>query len=183
MSNSLPIARWSLNDYHRMIEAGLLEDRSIELLNGFMVEMAPEGPEHADCSTRLMPQLWSAANGRYQVRAAKPISIPTSESEPEPDIALVRDQSYRQSHPNPEDIFLVIEFSHSSLTKDTEDKRWVYAQAGIPEYWVVNLRDHQVLVYQTPVDGDYRSQQKFLSGFLSLLAFPDVALDVSELLD
>jgi Uma2 family endonuclease len=93
---AVTLARWTLADYHAMINAGLFEGRPIELLNGLIVEMPPEGPEHADASTVLMPKLWGAANGRYQVRAGKPISIPPNDSEPEPDIALVREKSYRE---------------------------------------------------------------------------------------
>ncbi|NER85446.1 MAG: Uma2 family endonuclease [Leptolyngbya sp. SIO1D8] len=180
---AVTIARWTLSDYHAMIAAGLLKDQQIELLNGLVVEMAPEGPEHADCSTLLMPQLWRMANGRYQVRVGKPISIPSSDSEPEPDIALVRDQSYRKGHPTPKDVFLVIEFSQSSLAKDTEDKRLVYAQAGIEDYWVINLRDRCAIVYRKPSNGDYQSEQKVFSGDLSPLAFPDVMIDVNRLLE
>lgn len=132
---AVTLARWTLADYHNIVEAGLFEGRSIELLNGLIVEMPPEGPDHADTSTRLMPQLWSAARGRYQVRAAKPISLPPNDSEPEPDIALVCDRSYRDAHPYPEDIFLVIEFSNSSLEKDTREKRLVYAQASLTIGW------------------------------------------------
>jgi Uma2 family endonuclease len=180
---AVTVARWTLDDYHDMLEAGLFEGRPIELLNGLIVEMPPEGPEHADTSTLLMPQLWGAANGRYQVRAAKPISIPPNDSEPEPDIALVRDRSYRKAHPHPEDIFLVIEFSQTSLEKDTEDKRLVYAQAGIADYWVVNLRDRCVILYRDPSEGDYQSEQTVYSGDLAPLAFPDVTININRLLD
>jgi len=179
---TVTIARWTLADYHSMLEAGLFTGRPIELLNGLIVEMPPEGPEHADASTRLMPQLWVAAKGRYQVRAAKPFSIPTSNSEPEPDIALVRDKSYRTAHPCPEDVFLVIEFSQTSLAKDTEDKRLVYAQAEIGDYWVVNLRKRCLMVYRNPSGGDYQSKQEVMSGSLSPLAFPDVVIDIKQFL-
>ena len=180
---AVTIARWTLDEYHAITAAGFLEGRRIELLNGLLVEMAPEGPEYADASTLLMPQLWSAAKGRYQVRAAKPITIPSSDSEPEPDIALVGDRSYRRAHPIPEDAFLLIEFSQSSLAKDTEEKRLVYARAGIADYWVVNLRDRHVIVYRNPTAGDYQSEQTISSGNLSPLAFPDVTINVSRLLD
>lgn len=107
------------------------------------------------------------------MRAAKPISIPPNDSEPESDIALVRDRSYKDAQPKPEDIFLVIEFSNTSLAKDTEDKPVVYAQAGIEEYWVVNLRDDQgpaqeghrcVILYREPAEGHYQSEQKIFAG-------------------
>lgn len=180
---AITLARWTLDDYHAMVEAGLFADRAIELLNGLIIEMPPEGPNHADSSTRLMTQLWSAANGRYQVRAAKPISLPLIASEPEPDLALVRDRSYREAHPYPDDIFLVIEFSQSSLEKDTEDKRLVYAQAGIADYWVVNLRDRSVILYRDPSEGDYQWSQTIHRGTVAPLAFPDVAININRLLN
>ncbi|WP_088893886.1 Uma2 family endonuclease [Leptolyngbya ohadii] len=175
------VARWAIKDYHKMIEAGLLVDRRVELLNGLIVEMSPEGPDHADLSTDLLEYLISAANGRYRVRADKPITIATSNSEPEPDIALVKPQSYRQSHPTPADIYLIIEFANSSLTKDTQEKRLAYATAGIPEYWVVNLRDRQLIVYRNPANGDYQSEQRLTSGKIEAIEFPDVGLDVAVL--
>ena len=180
---TVTIARWTLADYHQMIEMGLFADRRVELLNGLIIEMAPESPEHADVSTQLMPQLWSMANGRYQVRAGKPISLSDSNSEPEPDIALVRNRSYRQEHPTSEDVFLVIEFSKNSLAKDTDEKRVAYAQAGIQDYWVVNLRDRHIIVYRNPIDGDYQSEQIISSGTITPLLFPDVAIAINPLLN
>ena len=97
---TVTVARWTLADYHQMVETGLLQDRRVELLNGLVIEMAPEGPEHAECSTLLNTLFGNASEGRYRVREAKPISLITSNSEPEPDIALVRDKSYRQAHPD-----------------------------------------------------------------------------------
>lgn len=180
---TITIARWTLADYHRLVEMGLFQDRRVELLNGLIVEMSPESPDHADSSTQLMPKLWSAAKGRYQVRAAKPICIPESDSQPEPDIALVRDISYRQAHPTPTDVFLIIEFSNRSLAKDTDEKREVYAQAGIQEYWVVNLRDRHLIVYRQPMDGDYQSRQIITSGEVAPLLFPDVVINISQLVE
>ena len=176
------LARWTIADYHRIIEAGLLVERRVELLNGLIFEMPPEGPDHADLSTDAMELFLSAANGRYRVRSDKPITIPQSNSEPEPDLALVKPQSYRQAHPLPDDVYLIIEFARSSLTKDTEEKRRTYALAGIEDYWVVNLRDRQLIVYRHPIDGDYQLQQQMTSGFLAPLAFPDVVVKVSRLL-
>lgn len=101
---------------------------------------------------------------------------------PEPDIALVKPQSYRQSHPTPDDVYLIIEFSNSSLAKDTEDKRRAYAASGIQDYWVVNLRDRQLIVYRNLSAGDYQSEQRLTTDYLSPLAFPNVVVDVRTLL-
>jgi len=80
-------------------------------------------------------------------------------------------------------VFLVIEFSKSSLAKDTDEKRVAYAQAGIQDYWVVNLRDRHIIVYRTPVDGDYQSEQIISSGTITPLLFPDVAIAINPLLN
>lgn len=166
-----------------MVDAGLLEDRKIELLNGLIVEMAPEGPEHAERSTSLNSLFYDLAKGRYRVREGKPITLPTSNSEPEPDIALVGSKKYLQAHPTPADIFLVVEFSQSSLVKDTEAKRLIYAAAGIKDYWVVDLRNRLVIVYRQPAGGDYQAQEEVSTGEIALLAFPDVTISVEELLE
>lgn len=141
------LLRWTIADYHRMIAVGLLGDRRVELLNGLILEMAPEGPDHADLSTGAAELFIMRSRGRYQVRDAKPITIAETGSEPEPDIALVRRRAYRQGHPTPADVFLLIEFTNSSLEKDTEEKRQVYATAGIADYWVANLKQGELIVY------------------------------------
>ncbi|MEO0947528.1 MAG: Uma2 family endonuclease [Cyanobacteria bacterium J06641_5] len=98
---TITIARWTLTDYQQMIKSGFLQDRHVELLEGLIVEIAPKGPEHAHSLTLLDRLLDKAAKGRYQVREAKPISLPITNSQLEPDIALVREKSYRQGHPAP----------------------------------------------------------------------------------
>ena len=165
-----------------MIETGLLVNRRVELLNGLVLKMAPEGPEHADLSTDADELFAAQAQGRYRVRVAKLITITATGSEPEPDIALVRRQAYRQGHPTPADVFLIIEFAQSSLTKDTEEKRQVYAAAGILDYWVVNLQDAELLVYRQPETEDYQSLERLQNGQISPLAFPDVEMLVTDLL-
>jgi Uma2 family endonuclease len=181
-TSSATLIRWTIGDYHTMIDSGLFLNRPVELLNGLIVEMPPEGPDHADLSTNALEFFMAAANGRYRVRPAKPITIPLNNSEPEPDIALVKPQPYRQSHPTADDVFLIIEFSNTSLAKDTDDKRYTYASAGIQDYWVVNLRDRQLIVYRNPFDDDYTSEQRLKAGTLSPLAFPDIILTVQMLL-
>lgn len=165
-----------------MIDAGLFVNRPVELLNGLVLEMAPEGPEHADLSTDADELFVAQSQGRYRVRVAKPITIPETGSEPEPDIALVKPQAYRQGHPTPAEIYLVIEFAQSSLEKDTDEKRLAYATAGITDYWVVNLRRGELIVYRQPLNGDYQSEQHLTAGPISPLAFPDIEISVRILL-
>ncbi|WP_366517108.1 Uma2 family endonuclease [Microcoleus sp. PH2017_40_RAT_O_B] len=144
---TLSTAKWTIDHYHRMIETGILDDRQVELLNGVIVEMVPEGTAHTYFSDRFANQLRVALSTRAQIREARPITLPNN-SEPEPDIAVVQllNDVYLQHHPYPENIFWLIEYSDSSLTKDLEEKSKIYAAAGIPEYWVVNLRDRLLIV-------------------------------------
>lgn len=179
---AVTLTRWTLDDYHRMIDAGLFVNRRVELLNGLVVEMAPEGPDHAELSTDADEFFVQQANGRYRVRVAKPMTIAAIGSEPEPDIALVKGKSYRQGHPAPADVYLIIEFSNTTLAKDTDEKRRAYAAAGIEDYWVANLKDGELIVYRQPMDGDYQAEQRLRQGVVTPLAFPDITVTVDSLL-
>ncbi|NER84852.1 MAG: Uma2 family endonuclease [Leptolyngbya sp. SIO1D8] len=143
MTSTLITAKWSLEEYHRMIAAGILSDRQVELLQGEIVEMAPEGQPHAHLSSDGADYIRVVLVLRDQakVREEKPITLPNA-SELEPDIAVVQNLGdvYLEHHPYPENIFWVIEYADSSLVTDLEIKSQVYAQAGIQEYWVVNLK-------------------------------------------
>lgn len=122
---------------------------------------------------------------RAEVLQGKPITIAATQSEPEPDIAVVQPlgREYLNHHPYPENIFWLIEFSDSSLKKDLDNKAKVYAAADIAEYWVVNLQPMELIVMREPVDGEYRSQQTMKSGVVYPLAFPDVEISVQQLID
>ena len=175
---------WTVADYHRMIAAGVLDDHPVELIDGEMVVMSPESVPHAsissDAGEYLMHLLWERAH----VRAAKPITLHTVNSEPEPDLAIVRraPQMYRDHHPYPEDIFWLVEYANTSLSKDLDQKKRLYAAAGIAEYWVVNLREMSVLVFRDPESGTYRSEQTLDSDIIHPVAFPDLAISVNRLL-
>lgn len=181
---SVIIAKWTLDDYHDMIRNGLLDGRSVELLNGEIVEMSPEGEAHAYVSHEAAKYLGRMLGEQADIRQGKPITIPNSDSEPEPDIAVVQPlgREYLQHHPYPDNIFWLIEFSNTSLSKDLEDKRKTYAMANIPEYWVVNLNDERLIVFHTPVQGDYQSETHITTDSLSPIAFPALQLSVQHLL-
>jgi Uma2 family endonuclease len=182
---SVAIAKWTLDEYHRMVEIGLLDDRRVELLNGAIVEMSPEGPEHAQGSTDAADYLRSLLGDRAVVRDARPITLPDSNSEPEPDMAIVQPfrTLYRTRHPYPDDIFWLIEFAQNSLPKDTDIKRKTYAAAGIREYWVMDLKHHQLRVFRDPANGDYQSERVLTTGKISPAAFPAVEISVQQLLE
>lgn len=176
-------AKWTLDDYHRMIEVGLLEGRHVELLNGEIVEMPPEGPEHAQLSTDAADYLRSLFGAKVLVRDAKPITIPKTSSEPEPDLAIVQPLRalYRTRHPYPENIFWLIEYANTSLSKDLDAKRKAYALAGIVEYWVVDLKNRLVKVLRQPIDDNYTDEVTLQEGEISPLAFPDIQVLVQRL--
>jgi Uma2 family endonuclease len=176
-------ARITLDQYHRMVDAGVWDDCHVELLNGVVVEMSPEGMPHAHRSSDVGEYLMRLLGDRAHVRPAKPITLPSG-SEPEPDIAIVQrlGNEYLIHHPYPENIFWVIEYSNSSLDKDLGVKAKIYASEGIPEYWVINLKKNVLVVFRDPVDGKYQSRQEFITGTISPLAFPDMAIEVGRLL-
>lgn len=178
-------AKWTIEDYHRMIEVGLLLGRHVELLKGVIIEMPPESPEHAQQSTDTADYLRELLGKRVVVRDAKPITLPDSGSEPEPDLAVVEPLRalYRTRHPYPENIFWLIEYANTSLSIDIEVKRKAYAAAVIQEYWVVDLKHRQIRVFREPVEGNYRSEAIFTAGEIYPLAFPDIAISVRQLLE
>ena len=185
MTSSVTLAKWTLRQYHQMIAAGILDDQQVELLHGEVIEMAPEGPEHAQISTDAADYLRAVLGTRALVREAKPITLSNINSEPEPDIAIaepLRD-IYRTRHPYPENIFWLIEYANTSFKKDTDPKAKVYAAAGIPEYWVVNLKTMELIVRHHPQQNQYSSETKLTAGTIAPLAFPDLTIAVSQLLN
>lgn len=180
---TISLAKWTLEDYHRIVETGLLDARPVELLNGEIVEMSPEGVPHAYFSTEAGEYLTRLLGDRALVRPAKPITLP-NDSEPEPDIAIVQrlGREYLNHHPYPENIFWLIEYANSSLEKDSTLKYRIYAEAGIPEYWLVNLKYGELIVFREPRHGEYGSKMTLTAGEITPLAFPDVKISVAALI-
>ncbi|MBW4676340.1 MAG: Uma2 family endonuclease [Desmonostoc geniculatum HA4340-LM1] len=178
------LAKWTIDEYHRMIAAEILSDRQVELLQGEIIEMSPEGEPHAYRSDEAAEYLANLLGERAKVRAAKPITLPNN-SEPEPDIAIVQrlGREYLLHHPYPENIFWVIEYANSSLDKDLEIKSKIYAQAGILEYWLVNLRKLHLVVFRDILDGEYATKQTFTTGIIQPLAFPDVSVLIEQIIN
>jgi Uma2 family endonuclease len=181
---TITTAKWTIEEYHRMIEAGILDDRKVELINGEIIEMSPEGVPHAGLGSAGGDYLRSLLKDRAIVREGHPITLP-NDSEPEPDLAIVEpleEVYFSEHHPYVENIFWLIEYSESSLLKDTELKRKTYAAAGIREYWVVNLKTRELIVYRDPVNGNYQSEVKLIDGDIYPLAFPTIAVSVNRIL-
>ena len=175
------LIEWTVEDYHRMIEAGILAGRRCELIGGEIIEMAPEGPRHRFINETIGDYLRQQL-GVVVVSEAHPITL--SDSEPEPDIAVVQPPRlrYRERHPVPADIYWLIEIAETTLTKDTGEKLKVYATAGITEYWVIDVQRSQVKVFRQPLKDNYQSETIVTEGTISPLAFPDIAISVKLLL-
>lgn len=160
------IFQLSIDQYHRMIRAGILtDDDPIELLDGWLVYKMPKNRQHTistrhtrDLIEQLLPPGW-------YVDSQEPIT--TEESEPEPDVCVIRGalEDYPDRHPGPEDIALLVEVADTTLDRDRGFKKRLYAQAGIPIYWIVNLQDRQVEVYTQPSGPsrlpDYHQRQDY----------------------
>ncbi|MEC4803820.1 MAG: Uma2 family endonuclease [Jaaginema sp. PMC 1079.18] len=176
------LAKWSVEDYHRMIAAGILRDRRVELLTGEIVEMSPETPLHYTTVKQGAAYLAALLVGKADVRFNGLITL--SDSEPEPDLAIVRlpESSYFQRHPTPQDIFWVVEVAQTSLKHDREIKAGIYAAASIAEYWLIDLSAPQMLVFRNPQGGQYQEELKIREGIISPLAFPNLSISVPRLL-
>jgi Uma2 family endonuclease len=175
------LAKWSVEDYHRMIAAGILCDRRVELLAGDIVQMSPEGPLHASRIRKVANYLRSILNDLALVSEAHPITL--EQSEPEPNIAIVRlpESRYDERHPGSEDIFWLIEISDTTLAVDLNKKKQIYAAAGISEYWVMDVKSNSLTIFRQPSENDYSLKYEMTQGDLIPLAFPEIAVSVDRL--
>lgn len=168
-----------------MAEAGILSPHDrVELIDGEIVQMAPIGSYHAACVDTLTRLFMETLGRRVIVRVQNPVRL-GERSEPEPDIALLRPRAdvYRDSHPRPEDVLLIVEVSHSTVEYDRDVKTPLYAEAGIPELWLVNLDEDCIDGLSDPVGAGYRVTRRYVHGDrIAPALLPDAALDVSEIL-
>jgi Uma2 family endonuclease len=146
------ILRLSIEQYHAIIQAGILtEDDSVELLEGWLVFKMPKNPPHRATTRLVRTALENILPAGWYVDSQEPITL--SNSEPEPDIVVVRGDTrqYLDRHPGAEDIALIIEVSDTTLQRDRTVKKRIYACAGISIYWIVNLVEEQIEVYSQPL--------------------------------
>ncbi|NJN71881.1 MAG: Uma2 family endonuclease [Limnothrix sp. RL_2_0] len=180
---TLATYKWTVKNYHQAIDAGLFADESVELLRGNLVVIAPEREPHAYYTRSISHYLQSLLGDRALVSEAHPIILPNN-SEPEPDVAIAQPlgREYLNHHPYPENIFWLIECSQATLTKDLTEKKDIYAEAGIQEYWVIDLQNHQLIVFKDLQNNLYTTEQMFTNGVISPVSFPDLQIPVTELL-
>ena len=166
----LPVRRFTVDEYHRMIQAGILgEDDDVELLEGWIVPKMSKNPPHDTMiSIIMMDVLTPRLPGGWHCRGQS--AATTADSEPEPDIAVVRGpkRDYLVRHPGPSDLAMVVEVADSSLPRDRLEKVRIYARAAVPVYWIINLVDGQVEVYTDPTGPDagpvYRTRHDYRPG-------------------
>lgn len=177
--------RFTTQKYHQMIDAGVFtEDDRLELLEGEVVAISPINPRHSGTVNRTARLFNVLFGDRAIVGVQNPIQL-SEYSEPQPDVTLLAPHPdfYAQGHPQPADILLVVEVADASLAYDREVKGRLYAQAGIGEYWLVNLEEGWVEIYRDPSERGYRLARRALPGeTIHLLAFPDTAVEVDEIL-
>jgi Uma2 family endonuclease len=179
---SITIAKWTIEQYHQLVNAGMLTDRRVELLLGDIIEMSPEGMSHAVYCGDAVDYLKQLLGDKAKIREAHPITLP-NDSEPEPDIAVVvpANSRYLDHHPYPENIFWLIEYADSTLTKDLNNKQRIYAQAEILEYWVVNLQATELIIFRGANSAGYETKTILTAGNISPLSFPDIEIEVRRL--
>ncbi len=177
--------RFTVEDYHRMIEAGILyEGQPVELINGEIIQMCALGPKHNSTVNRLNVRFTPTLVGRGIVQVQGSVTV-SGFSEPEPDVVILRwqDDFYIGPLAGPADILLVMEVAESSLAYDRDVKSLIYAQAGIPEYWLWDLNGGTMIRHRAPSSDGY-SEMVVLRGDdnVSPPVFPDVVLRVGEIL-
>ncbi len=177
--------RLNISQYHQMNEVGILsENDKVELINGEIIEMSPIGRRHAACVDRINRLFSNILGIKVIVRVQNPIIL-NNLSEPEPDIALLQPRAdfYESGHPQPKDIFLLIEVADSSLEYDRDVKIPLYASSGITEVWLVDIYEQVIIVYRYPSENGYSDIQKLSRGEkMSIQAFSEINLVVDDIL-
>jgi len=178
--------RFTLEEYHRLGEAGILhEDERVELIDGEIVPMTPIGPPHASVVARINALLSTRFARRTVVWTQNPVTLRRQQSEFQPDLALLRRRAdfYRERHPGPADALLVIEVMDSSAAKDRRIKLPIYARGGVQEVWLVDIKAGVLEVHRRPGAGAYATRRVLhRRDSVSPRAFPRDRLTVASLI-
>jgi Uma2 family endonuclease len=176
---------WTVQDYYRMSEMGILDpNERTELISGQITLMVAKGTPHVITLQLLASELLGQIGTIALIRTQDPIHLDDS-SEPEPDLVIVRGGilDYVDRHPQPTDIHLLVEVADFTLSYDCQVKDKVYAKAGIPEYWVIDIKNRQVHIFHNPQATGYASHLILAeSQTVSLLAFPAVIMPIGSIL-
>ncbi len=185
MSVELQRRQFTVKEYHKMVETGILTKYDkVELIAGEIIKVAPIGIYHAACLRRLNMIFNQLLYSQVIVDNHNQIHL-SNDSAPEPDLALLqwRDDFYEAKHPQPEDIFLLIEVADSTIKYDREIKMPLYAENGIHEVWLIDINQQLVEVYRQAEENSYQNVQHFFRGdILTIEFFNDFYLAVDEIL-
>jgi Uma2 family endonuclease len=172
------IARFTLEQYDRLVRTGALDARRLELIGGEIREMAPIGPLHESVVDQLND--WSTSERvkrKVRVRIQNSIGLPGLDTAPQPDVVWAAPRSYQRGRPSAADVLLLIQVAETSLDYDRGEKRELYASARIGDYWIVNLFDRSIEVYRRPEAGRYLDVQVYRDDAeVRPLAVPEVSL-------
>lgn len=185
MSVQFQTHHFTVDEYHRMAEVGLLsEDSRVELIEGEIVEMSPIGSTHAGTVNRSSRYLGRRLGDAVVVSVQNPIRL-NAFSEPQPDLALLKPRKdfYSNSHPTAEDVLVVIEVADTSIPYDRNVKLPLYARSGVPEAWLMVLRTQVIEVHSQPKNGKYQKVHRVKRGkILASQTVPGFSCKVEELL-
>lgn len=183
MSVQIKRRRFTLEDVRRMIASGIVrEDERIELINGEIVEMAAMGGEHFECVMLCNDVLTAIPNKTWYVSVQSAIRL-AGDHAPQPDLALIRRRDYQGELPEPEDIFLLIEVSDATLNYDRKTKVPLYAAAGIPEVWIVDVKRRRITRYSDLQGGKYALAYPFqLGDMIASIVLPGIVFPVDAVL-
>lgn len=172
---------WTCAEFHRFGDLGVFEGRRAMLIDGVILEEGPMNPPHALTLELVEEALRTAFGTGWRIRSQSPLVLGQA-LDPEPDLAVIAGTPRGSSgHPTMAD--LVVEVADSSLAFDTNEKRLLYARAGLREYWVVDVNGRKLLVYRDPRAGDYATQQTFgPAEAVAPLALPSATVRVADLL-
>ena len=178
--------RFTVAEYYAMADAGILaENERVELLDGDVIVMPPIRDWHASNVAQIIAAFPSTMlTERAILQVQNPVRLDDG-SEPQPDAMLLRwrDDFYRNGHPGPADVLLLIEVSDTTLDYDRNEKLPRYARAGIPEVWIVNRRDRRIEAYSNPANGEYAAVRHYGPGeSIAPQAFPDIVLAVNRII-
>jgi len=175
------LRKLTIDEYHRLGEAGILHPNDrIELIDGLLVQMAPIGPEHQFIVEKLNDTFSKQKKGRFKVGPGRPIPIPDF-NEPQPDMVLLKtDAGTRTRHASPQELYLVIEVSDTTVRYDSGKKLLAYENARIPEYWIVDVPAKVVSVFRLNEVKKYE-ESRHTEGSVALQAFPDVIVRLEDL--
>lgn len=179
------LRKWTVKEYHKLGEMGFFHpEERVELLSGNIIKMSAKGTLHAAATRRTASVLRDLLGNQAAVYTQDPIALDDN-SEPEPDIAVVRIDpfDYATHHPTPSEVYLIIEVADSSLTFDREIKAKAYGRSGIADYWVLNVGDRQLHVFREPAENGYQSEVILAeTASISPIEFPAFNIEIQAML-